>query len=456
MPRSTPPDWLSLLPRRVRAGLADRPAALAIVGNTGWLLVDKLARIVLGLIVGAWVARYLGPARFGDLAYVLAFIAFFQALAGLGADGIVVRDIAQRPDDAPLVLGTTLVLRSAAGLACWALAVATMAATSGGATEAVTLTAIVGGTLVFQAGDTVDLWFQSQSESRRTVLARLAATILSSALRIALILGGAPLVAFAWITLFEAAAAALGLAVAYARLPTRHRWRASRDRSRTLLRQAWPFMLSGTSIAIYMRIDQIMVKEMLGERQLGIYAAALPLSQVWHVIPVTLAVSLAPYVARRKMAGDAPYMDAMADLFRLFGGLALAISIPTALLAPLAVRWLYGQAYAEASGVLTVHVFSNVFIFLGVAQGLWLVNESAGRLSLYRTLIGAAVSVGANVLLIPRWGVLGAAFTSVLSQACAAVGSNAIFAPSILRLQVRGLLQRRPSRPPPDDPGAGR
>src|SRR6266699_1214854 len=108
--------WLRYLPRRFRSRLEGRRTLHAVIGNSGWLLLDKLIRAALGLLVGAWVARYLGPSRFGELAYVLAFIAFFQAVANLGADGIIVRDIAQKPECAPQVLGTCFALRLLAGL----------------------------------------------------------------------------------------------------------------------------------------------------------------------------------------------------------------------------------------------------------------------------------------------------------------------------------------------------
>ncbi len=119
------------------------------------------------------------------------------------------------------------------------------------------------------------------------------------------------------------------------------------------------------------------------------------------------------------------------------------MSVPTALVAGPAIRILLGPAYAPAAGVLAIHVFSNVFIFLGVAQSLWLVNEAAGRISLYRAVVGAVVCVLGNLILIPRFGVHGAAMVAVLSQAFAAVVSNALFAPAMLRLQIYALLQRR-------------
>ena len=71
---------------------------------------------------------------------------------------------------------------------------------------------------------------------------------------------------------------------------------------KALLREAWPFIVSGFAIAIYARVDQLLIKQLIGTHQLGLYAAIMPLSQFWQMVPMTLAVSIAPFVARQKMA----------------------------------------------------------------------------------------------------------------------------------------------------------
>lgn len=61
--------------------------------NTSWLFAEKILRMVVGLFVGVWVARYLGPERFGLLSYAQSFVGLFSAFATLGLDEIVVREL---------------------------------------------------------------------------------------------------------------------------------------------------------------------------------------------------------------------------------------------------------------------------------------------------------------------------------------------------------------------------
>lgn len=435
------PNWLRWLPSMLRDKIVGRQNLHAVIANSGWLLFDKFVRLLLGVVVSAWVARYLGPTQFGQLAYILAYVAFFQAIATLGADGIIVRDIARKPEDAAKILGTAIVFRGLTGVFCWVIAILGIAIFSNGDSKQIIMTAIVGGILVFQAVDTIDLWFQSQSQSRRTVVAKLVAYFLSNSIKVILIISKAPLVAFAIVMLIDAITAAIGLCIAYQYFPTQERWHSIRQQGIQLIRESWPFMLSGLSVMIYMRIDQIMLKNMLGDKDLGIYAAALPLSTVWYFIPMTLYTSLAPYITRKKQESEAVYMQTLSRIFRLFAGLGILITIPIMFLSEFLVSFLYGEGYTQSAEILRIHVIANIFVSLGVAQGLWIINEGKSKITMYRTIIGAVLCIIGNAIFIPVFGVIASAFITVISQFFSTVLLNAFFAPKIMKMQIMGLLQ---------------
>ena len=407
-----------------------------VLTNSGWLMLDKLVRLLLTLFVTAWIARYLGPEQFGDLAYVLAYIAFFQAVVLLGADGIAVRDIARNVTEAPRILGSLLVMRVCVGIACWVLGTALMVLFSDGGSKTAILFALAGGALAFQAGDTVDLWFQSQSQSKRTALVRIVAQLCSAGVRILLILTEAPIQSFAGMIAVEGLLIATGLAFAYRRLPTPDRWIASVSQARALLQECWPFLMSSVSVIVYMRIDQLMIRNMLGAEELGTYAAAVTLSQVWHVVPTTLVISLAPYIARKKAEGEAEYLRALLVVFRVFGAMALLVCATTAVAAPLLVHLLFGEQYADAATILTIHVFTNLFVFQGAAQSLWFTNNRTGRLVLRNTLLGGCAAVIANWSLLPTYGATGGAISALISFGIGGMFSNLISARPIFLMQL--------------------
>lgn len=415
-------------------------AVRRVIANSGWLLLDRGMRLVLGLTVTAWVARYLGPTQYGELAYVLAFLAFFQAAATLGADAIVVRDITRHPEAAAEILGTVHALRIGVGIACWVGAVALVAAVDA---KFVGPVAVAGACLVFQSADTVDLWFQSQSASRRTVVAKLWAYLASSGLKVALILAHAPLLAFAAAIAADALLAAMALHVAYRRFPAGGSWRWTESRARLLLHECWPLLVSGLTIIVYMRIDQIMIRQLIDERALGVYSAALSLSNVWHVLPVVASTSLMPIMASLRASEHERHRRLHVLIFRYHALAGIVVSGLTAVLAPVLIRWIYGAAYSQAVPILQVHVFSNLFVFLGVSHSIWMTSEGRSGVRLVGSLTAGAFSIVANYLLLPRHGVVAAAAVGVCSQAIAALGINYFVARDSFWMQMEALGLRR-------------
>jgi O-antigen/teichoic acid export membrane protein len=390
--------------------------------------------------VGAWVARYLGPALFGELAYIIAFIAFFQVIAGLEADGFIIRDIARNQGDTSAILGTSLRLRIVTGIICWLAAIIFMYLLHPADGQLCLLVAIVGATLVFKASDTVDLWFESQSQSRRTVLAKLVSYLFSNGIRVFLLLNKAPLIAFAAVVCLESASLAVALFVAYRRFPTDQRWRADITQAKRLLHLCWPFVITGVMITAYMRIDQIMLKEMLGERELGIYAAALTLVQAWNIIPATLVASLAPFVARKKNRGEDEYRDALVIIFRFFAIVATIGAGLTAMASPLIVGLLYGAEFRMSAVVLSSLVFVIVFVFQGMAQTLWVINDNVRMANLIGTFLAALISIVANLVLIRKFGIMGAVFSYLLAQGASVVLFPCLFRRDLFELYKRAFL----------------
>jgi O-antigen/teichoic acid export membrane protein len=427
------------LPQWLRARVEGRITLQLVLANSAWLVADKMIRALLAILVGAWVARYLGPSQFGELAYALSLTAFLQAVANLGIDGIVVRDIAREQDRAPEILGTALFLRVIAGLIGWAGAIALVCVLRPGDTQALLIVAIVAGGLVLQAADVIDLWFQSQIQSRRTVLAKLVSVVVSNAVRVVLILHDASLPAFAAILLLDMALGAAALTVAYQRFQTPSAWKAAWGAGRQLLMESWPILLGSVSVMVYMRVNQLMLREMANEHELGIYSAVLPLAEIWYFVPGVICTSAAPFISRTKSSDERIYYSMLQTLFSSLAWTAVLIAGIVSLAAPLLVRTLLGDAFQGSALVLTIQIFSVIPIFLGVAQGIWLINEGRTGLVLAKASLGAATSVCLNLVLIPDHGAVGAAAANVVAQFMSAVVSNGLLAPKILRMQLAFL-----------------
>ncbi|MHC5729571.1 MAG: oligosaccharide flippase family protein, partial [Nostoc sp.] len=103
-----------------------RSGLRAIIANTGWLFADRILRMGASLVVGVWVARYLGVQQYGLFNYALAFVSLFSPIFTLGLDDVVVRHIVRQSSNKEEILGTTFWLKFLGGIASVLLAVSTM------------------------------------------------------------------------------------------------------------------------------------------------------------------------------------------------------------------------------------------------------------------------------------------------------------------------------------------
>lgn len=416
--------------------MRSRVEAKDILKNSGWLFLDKAIRAVLGLLVGAWVARYLGPSQFGELSYYLALIAIFQVITTLGMDGIVVREIAKSHNSADAILGTVFWMRLLTGCTSWAFVVLSFAFIDAGNKQGIWILGIAAASLIFQSGDVVDLWFQGRSQNKRGVYAKLSAYLIANLIKVALIILGAELIAFAVAVAAEAAIVAFAMLISYSFYPCKGIWVRSWKLGRGLLVESWPYLISGISIMIYMRIDQVMIKEMLGEYELGLFSAALPFATIWNVVPVIICAVLLPYMTRKKVESSEEFNRYLVYIFRTFWVISIALVLFTNLASHFLIANFYGDSYKEAIPILNIYILTIIPVFLGVAQNLWILNEGKSYLVLLQTSLGAIFSIITNLLLIPILGLQGAAIAAVTSQCISAVLINLIFSRKLFRMQL--------------------
>lgn len=377
---------------------------------------EQIFRMVLGLLVGVWVARYLGPEQFGMFSYAIAFVSIFGSFAKLGLDGILVRDLVNTPQKRDVYLGTAFGLKIIGALVAMFIVVTTTIFTSRDYSTNLYIFIIACG-ILFQSAEVIDFYFQSKVLSKFVSLCKIIQLLFSSIMKIYLVLTDASLFWFVLVILIDQVTLAISLFIAYGNQKLGHfyncfNWRVAKK----MLNDSWPLMLSTIAVIIYMRIDQVMIQEMLGNEQVGLYSAALRLSEVWYFIPVLITNSLFPALAKVKRNNEVIYLRRLQLLFNGLTWIAIIVSIPMVFFSGYIIKFLYGEAFMEAQSVLVIHICGLVFVSIGVATNAYLIVEGFAKSSLYRTLLGVVVNISLNLILIPRYGINGSAIATVLSQ----------------------------------------
>ncbi|MDI3258475.1 MAG: flippase [Sinobacteraceae bacterium] len=422
----------------------------SIAANVGWLVADRVFRLGAGLLITVWIARHLGPEKFGEWNYAIAFATLFCNLATLGLDAIVVRDLVRDPSGTGRILGTAFALKFLAAALTAGLATAVVAVVRPQVPELRLLVALSAGAFVFQAANVVDFYFLAHMRSRYSVLAQNAAFVLLSLVRIAMLRAGAGISAFALANLVEAAVAAGFMIWIYNRTGGDIRqWRYHAAYARTALRSGAPLILAGLAVSIYMRIDQVMLGQMVGDKELGLYSAATRVSEAWYFVPIAIVNSFVPHLTQTHKHSHPDYLAATQKLYSGMFLLSACIAIVTALGANAVIELLYGESYRGAGTILALQIWAGIFVCQGLATGSALTTQGLQRLNMYRTTIGCISNVILNLFLIPPYGAKGAAVATVVSQGISAYSigffrsSRETFAMMLRAYDISRLFRRR-------------
>lgn len=385
------------------------------------MFAEQMLRMVAALLVGIWVARYLGPAQFGLYSYSIAFVALFNFIANLGLDNIVVRDLVRNPELKNIYLGTAFWLKLFGAIAMLTVIAVTVVLTSNDTTTNVYIFIIATGS-IFQSFDVITFYFQAQVQLKFVSICKITQLFFSSILKIILVLTHAELFWFVFVSLVDQLTLGVALFFTY-RSRSIDSFYVNFDRAIALrfLRDSLPLMLGGMVMTIYMRIDQVMIKEMLGQKEVGLYSAAVRLCEVWYFVPMIITNSLFPAITNAKKASEELYYSRLQRLYTFLVWASIAIALPMTFLSRDFVVVLYGDAYRDAGQVLMIYIWAGVFVSLGTASGAWLANENLQRYAFYRTLSGVIVNILFNYVLIPKYGMVGSAIATVLAQVMAAL-----------------------------------
>ena len=404
-----------------------RPGFRKYFENTSWLLGERILRMAVSLFVGIYVARYLGPERFGLLSYALSFVWLFSSLASFGLDDILVRELVQRPEQRNNLLGTVFWLK-VCGAAVMGIAIAAVLQFMAEDQRTSWMIVIIAFGFLFQATNVIEFYFQAQVQSKFTVRAQVVQLLITSLFKIYLVWNKAELVWFALaLMLDQAVVAVLFLLMYHWKIEWFPFFSFQWKHAKKLMIDAWPLIFTGMVVSVYMKIDQVMLKEMLDAKAVGVYASAVKLCEAWYFVPTAVIASLFPAVIEARKKSETVYDERIQKLYDLMVWGSVAIALPTTLLADWVILILYGKDFQEAADVLRIYIWAGVFVSLGVASSKWLVTENLQRYLFYRTALGAVLNISCNLWLIPIYGIRGAVFATLISYFIVAYASLGFF-----------------------------
>ena len=410
--------------------------------NTSWLVGDKIIKLFLGFFIGVWVARYLGPEKFGIFNYVLALMGFLVPFTKFGFDGIITRNIIRREEDINILISSAFVFKLIGSVIASLILVLYLFFKEDDLIYFY-LGVVFSLKFIFQPFEVIELYYRAKVKSKHIFYSKLIGELFSSTLKVVIILLGSSLVYFvgAHVSLFIVTA--LFLMFFFRKESTYLSFKFfSLKRGIGLLKESWPLIFSGVFAILYLSVDKIMIAEMLNDYELGQYSVAVKISSVWYFIPLYIRMGILPALVNAKKKSEELYYKRLGLVFSSMTLLSYLIIIPISLFSNDIINFLFGTQYNEAGDVLRIHIFSLLFFFLGIGRGLWVTNESNFKFDLFANVLGGLVNILLNYLWLPKYGIMGAAYATLISFSFTFFFSNLFTKTSrrIFVMQLRSIF----------------
>jgi O-antigen/teichoic acid export membrane protein len=397
--------------------------------NIFWLMFEKIIPLAVAFVVGIFVARYFGPANLGLLDYGRSIGIFFVTFAGLNLEPLIVKQLVENDERENDYLGTYLGMRIIASVLVIAAVYAMDVFSVFDDNLTFYIVLFVTGSALAGSFDILKSYFQRHVISQKIALATTSQIVIGSVMRIYFIMHNYSLVYFASVYAVECLILSAALVYSYQRQEGKSvlKWRFRFNIARITFFEWWPMIISGLIIIVYMRVDQVMIKWLLDAKALGYYSSAVRISEIWIFVGTVLCNTFYPKLVEMRGKGYKEYMNGMNALLSIVVVLALIIILPVSLFSTTIMTFLFGEEFAPAGQVLSIHAWSLLFIFLGLVGSRWLINENLQKLTLYYTIGGMVINIFLNIIFIPKYGIQGAAITTLFSQMFASYVGNLIY-----------------------------
>lgn len=413
-----------------------------IITNVFWAITGKVVTLLSTLIVGIFVARYLGPDQYGLMNYVVSLVALFTVFATFGTTEIIIRELAKKNISKDVILGSAFRVRIYLSIVSY-IAICVYLLLSDEARDTSILILIYAISIILSSFEVIRFYFTSIIENEYVVKSEIFRTVLGAIIKVILLICKAPLYAFVIALTFDFALLASGYIVSYKKKVGSVRlWRVDNVFVKKLMSTSFPLLISSAAMIVYQRIDQVMIAKMLDNESVGYFSTAASFIGIVTFIPTIMVQTISPMLVGYWKNEKSRYEKESQRMMNVTTWLTIIMCIVLALLSYPIIRYTYGLEYIEAVPVFRILVFKAVGVALIMTGGQLIVIENIHKWAFVRNILSCIVCVICNYYLIPMWGIIGSAWATIVTVMFTGCFSN-ILIPQyihILKKQFIALL----------------
>ncbi|MBN1967945.1 MAG: flippase [Candidatus Delongbacteria bacterium] len=406
--------------------------------NASALTIEKIIAFPITFFVSVLVARYLGAEFWGVFNYALSIVSVIGVITGLGLENIVIRELVKNEDRKNELLGSALFIRLIATTIGFFSVLSISFFHSDYYSRMVIL--IMSFEVLFSFLNPFEWFFNAKVKTKYIAIVRFISVILTASVKLLFIYLEMSLLAFAFsglITLFITIL--LNLYLFTSKFDSLKNLKVKFEDIKYFLKNSWPLLLSGLVAIIYMRIDQIMITNMLTSADNGNYSVAVRISELYYIIPGTATTALLPWLIMARKNDYSLYLKRLQKLYFSFFWLAVFVSFVIYFFSEYGITLLFGNEYLNSVPALKIHIWGSVIVSVGLITNKWIIVENLQKYEFNYLLVGALVNIILNYLMIPKFGINGAAFATVVAQFIANILAPLLFSETRIIIKIIAL-----------------
>ena len=398
--------------------------------NTVWMFADKIVSIIVAIVVGIWVARYLGPKDFGRLNYATSVIAFFVPFATLGMNRVLIKEVVQSPDQRDNLLGTAFMLRGISSVSS-VLIILFLVINVEREPIIQQMLFIVGLGILFQPFTTLYDYFLSQVQAKYISLTNVFSKLVVAIMRVVLIVGSFNVFFFALAVLYENIIRFIGYSIGFWKNGLTFRsWRFRKSTANSLFLASLPLIFANFSYILYQRVDQVMLQKMLGSYAVGIFSASVRIYEPLVGLVAIIGSSLYPQFVNLYGTNQTKYWLFYEIISTIMAFIGWCLVVVMAIFGGKIIIGLFGEEYSPTAQILIYHMVSATIMFTCVLRAGHINIVNANWVLMITTFSSAVLNIGLNYIFIRNIGVVGAALASVITQIISLIVLDLFFLPT--------------------------
>jgi O-antigen/teichoic acid export membrane protein len=383
--------------------------------NTSWQLLEYGLKLVASIFVTIYIARYLGPSKFGLISYLMSIIVIFMSIARLGMESILVRELTVNPSNRKNIIGTSFYLIIFGSIISILLMLAGVYFFSNDSSIQLYFI-ILSFIIIFQSSSVIDYNFQSQLNSKYSSLVKSTSLIISSGIKLVLVHINADFFYFVVaISIDHLLVFILLFALHYKINKFNFIFYFKTPVAKSLLKSSWPMIISGLAGMIYTKIDQIMIERLLGMQEVGIYAASAKIFEGWVMIPYIVSISLLPAIINLKKISHKEYEKGLTKIISLLFWVSFIVATIVSFYSSSIIELTFGKEFSSSSSVLSILIWAALFSTLGSINGRYMTVENYEKKIAKRMLISLILNIFLNLFFILNFGTNGAAYATLIT-----------------------------------------